>query len=226
MLKGDKKRQDILDCAEKLFCMNGYEKTSVQDILDALHTSKGSFYHHFISKQSVLESLSIQKAEESYSITLRQEDTIQDEIGKISFILSGMIPLKGQAFVFLRMLLPTFDLAEGRSVSIGYQDALEEYYLPLLHNACRTAMEAGLITPFYRKEMAAFCLKAVNYCWSDIVKTVLADSKNNRPTVLSDLLQKINMTEGIIQRILELPYGSIRLMDVSQLRLALEKIKY
>lgn len=44
MRKGDEKRQAILDVAEKLFYTKGYEATSVQDILDVLDTSKGSFY--------------------------------------------------------------------------------------------------------------------------------------------------------------------------------------
>lgn len=47
MRKGDAKRQAILDVAEKLFYSKGYEATTVQDILDVLETSKGSFYHHF-----------------------------------------------------------------------------------------------------------------------------------------------------------------------------------
>ena len=39
MKKGEIKKQEILQTAEAMFCRNGYDKTSVQDILDALHTS-------------------------------------------------------------------------------------------------------------------------------------------------------------------------------------------
>ena len=45
--KGDIRKQEILKTAEMMFCRNGYEKTSIQDIIDVLHSSKGSFYHHF-----------------------------------------------------------------------------------------------------------------------------------------------------------------------------------
>ena len=41
MKKGDLRKQEILQTAEKLFCRKGYEQTSVQDILDQLKTSKG-----------------------------------------------------------------------------------------------------------------------------------------------------------------------------------------
>ena len=57
MKKGDIKKQVILQTAETMFCRNGYETTSVQDILDALHTSKGSFYHHYASKELLLEEI-------------------------------------------------------------------------------------------------------------------------------------------------------------------------
>ena len=50
MRKGDIRKQEILATAEQLFCRNGYEQTSVQDIIDCLHSSKGSFYHHYASK--------------------------------------------------------------------------------------------------------------------------------------------------------------------------------
>lgn len=50
MKKGDARRQQILETAERLFYQNGYENTSVQAILDEMNLSKGGFYHHFESK--------------------------------------------------------------------------------------------------------------------------------------------------------------------------------
>ena len=55
--KGELKRSSILKAAEMLFFERGYERTSVQDILDALSLSKGGFYHHFPSKEAVLEEI-------------------------------------------------------------------------------------------------------------------------------------------------------------------------
>ena len=52
MRKGDEKRLELLNEAERLFCQHGYDKTSVQDILGATGLSKGGFYHHFASKEA------------------------------------------------------------------------------------------------------------------------------------------------------------------------------
>ena len=62
MLKGDLKKQAIIDTAERLFFEKGYMKTTIQDFLEALDCSKGSFYHHFDSKLQVLAELCRQKA--------------------------------------------------------------------------------------------------------------------------------------------------------------------
>lgn len=62
MRKGDEKKAEILAVSERLFLTRGYEATSIQDILDVLHTSKGGFYHHFVSKDAVLSTLCTQHA--------------------------------------------------------------------------------------------------------------------------------------------------------------------
>ncbi len=42
----------ILDAALELFCVQGYEGTSIQDIVDRLDgMTKGAVYHHFKSKE-------------------------------------------------------------------------------------------------------------------------------------------------------------------------------
>lgn len=51
------KRNEILDVALRLIYSKGYEKMTVQDILDQLNISKGAFYHYFESKIDVLEAV-------------------------------------------------------------------------------------------------------------------------------------------------------------------------
>lgn len=43
----------ILDTAAQLFTEKGFEKTSLQDIMDETHLSKGAIYHHFVSKDDI-----------------------------------------------------------------------------------------------------------------------------------------------------------------------------
>ena len=47
----------ILDAALELFCAQGYEGTSIQDIVDRLDgMTKGAVYHHFKSKEEIFNA--------------------------------------------------------------------------------------------------------------------------------------------------------------------------
>ena len=45
------RKNEILDMAEKLFCADGYDNTSTNDILAELSIARGTLYYHFKSKK-------------------------------------------------------------------------------------------------------------------------------------------------------------------------------
>ena len=50
--------EKILTAARKLFLEKGYEKTTIQDIVDNLGgLTKGAVYHHFKSKEEIMEAI-------------------------------------------------------------------------------------------------------------------------------------------------------------------------
>jgi AcrR family transcriptional regulator len=56
-LRGEETRSHILDVAGELFAERGYDATSVADICRRAGVTKGAFYHHFASKQTVFLEL-------------------------------------------------------------------------------------------------------------------------------------------------------------------------
>lgn len=52
-------RSKIVSAAWKLFYEQGYDSTTIEDIVAESGTSKGSFYHYFSGKDALLSSLSI-----------------------------------------------------------------------------------------------------------------------------------------------------------------------
>ncbi|GLI08300.1 hypothetical protein YDYSG_43310 [Paenibacillus tyrfis] len=52
-----KKRDYLMDVALKLFVERGYEHVSVDDIIAATRTSKGTFYHYFEGKDEILREI-------------------------------------------------------------------------------------------------------------------------------------------------------------------------
>ena len=50
-------RDRIVAAADDLFYRQGYEHTSFSDIADAVHISRGNFYHHFKTKDDILDAV-------------------------------------------------------------------------------------------------------------------------------------------------------------------------
>ena len=48
----------IIKAAWNLFYKHGYEQTTVDEIISASKTSKGTFYHYFKGKEALLNTLS------------------------------------------------------------------------------------------------------------------------------------------------------------------------
>lgn len=55
--KGEKRKQELLQIAYRLFLSKGYEETSIDEIVKEAKIAKGTFYYHFKSKEELLESL-------------------------------------------------------------------------------------------------------------------------------------------------------------------------
>ena len=51
------RRNEILDVAERLFCLNGYDNTSTNDILAEIGIARGTLYYHFKSKEDILDGM-------------------------------------------------------------------------------------------------------------------------------------------------------------------------
>lgn len=55
--EADVRKNEILDAAGILFAEKGYDSTSVTDIMNAVGIAKGTLYHHFKSKEDMLDAL-------------------------------------------------------------------------------------------------------------------------------------------------------------------------
>src|SRR5262245_30890123 len=51
--RGQRRREEILDVAARLFARHGYSETDTQVIADALQVGKGTIYRYFPSKQEL-----------------------------------------------------------------------------------------------------------------------------------------------------------------------------
>ena len=66
----------IIVAAWKLFYEQGYDDTTIEEIIEESGTSKGSFYHYFAGKDTLLSSLSYMFDEKYEELTERLDDNM------------------------------------------------------------------------------------------------------------------------------------------------------
>ena len=106
----------IIAAAWKLFYEQGYEDTTIEDIVFESETSKGSFYHYFDGKDALLGTLS-NVFDEKYEALIPALSPQQDAIEKLVFLnheLFAMID-GGISLDLLARLLSTQLLTRGES---------------------------------------------------------------------------------------------------------------
>ena len=57
MKKGEKRKKELLKIAYDMFLTQGYENTSVDEIIEKAQIAKGTYYYHFKSKEQMLEEV-------------------------------------------------------------------------------------------------------------------------------------------------------------------------
>lgn len=100
------KREAFLDVAAGLIVTKGYEQMTIQDLLDALQTSRGAFYHYFDSKSALLEEV-IERMADTGMATVRPiaADQRLSAPEKLEQIFSTIADFKaGQADLLLAIL--------------------------------------------------------------------------------------------------------------------------
>jgi AcrR family transcriptional regulator len=83
------RRQDLIDVAAQLFLKQGYENTTVNQIIGSLNLAKGTYYYHFQSKEDILIAVSdklISDTREKLVAIHRQKE--KDVLWRIREILS------------------------------------------------------------------------------------------------------------------------------------------
>lgn len=155
----------IIETAMTLFIKNGYENTSIQDIIDNLGgLSKGAIYHHFKSKEEILVAVTNRMSEESDKLLL----TIKDRTD-----LTGKEKLK--KLMTDSVNRPVHDKIFTAAPNLGDSPALvfsilkstieytaPEYVLPIIMQG----IEDGSIQTEYPKELAELIMLVGNI-WLD-----------------------------------------------------------
>lgn len=81
-------RAAILQAATRIFCEQGYDAASLQAIIDASGTSKGTLYHYFSSKEDLYTHVLEGTMQQMWAVTFRTGDMLAATVENFWQVLS------------------------------------------------------------------------------------------------------------------------------------------
>lgn len=159
-------RGRIVSAAWQLFYEQGYEHTTVEEIIEASQTSKGSFYHYFDGKDALLSTLS-DLFDEKYEALMETMDPAMPALDQLLFLNSELFRTieNSVSLELLARLLSTQLVTSGDKHLLDYR---RTYYRLLRKIISRGREEGQLTDQLSVSEMVklyALCERALMYDW-------------------------------------------------------------
>ena len=95
MKKGERRKQELLKIAYRMFIEKGYENTSIDEIIAEAGIAKGTYYYYFESKEATLEAVI--------------EMMIEEEVGRAKAVLETSLPVPQKLVSVIYSLRPAQD---------------------------------------------------------------------------------------------------------------------
>ena len=133
----------IIAAAWELFYEQGYEDTTVEEIIDRSGTSKGSFYHYFDGKDALLSSLSY-LFDEEYARLQQELDPDMDAWDKLLHLNRALFAMIDSriSMELLARLLSSQLITKGNKHLLDH----DRLYFKYLRQIVREGQERGQIT--------------------------------------------------------------------------------
>ena len=133
-------RSKIVSAAWELFYEHGYDNTTVDDIVERSHTSKGSFYHYFAGKDALLSSLST-LFDEKYEALVPELDPEQDRFEQLIYLNQQLFfMIENSISLELLVRLMSTQLTTASEKHLMDQS---RYYFRILRKLCSEGQQRG-----------------------------------------------------------------------------------
>jgi AcrR family transcriptional regulator len=218
----DERRVEILTAAQDLFLSRGYETTTIQEIIDAVGIAKGTFYHYFDSKASLLdalvESMTDQRLQTAQAILERHE---LNAAQKLQRIFSEIEVWKTDNRKFFLEILRTWYSDENIIVRFKLSSRAKRVMQGVLAQIIRQGVAEGTFNTPYPEGIGEVILGLLENT-SDELASLLLDMQS-RELPLSCLEEKLAVNQHAINLLLGAQPGEVQIYNLERLKLWFEE---
>lgn len=207
-------RRHLLDRAEELFFGRGYDRTAVEDVIGAAGCSKGAFYHHFPSKESLLEAIAERLADRSMTeVAGIVADPELGAVERLDAFLAGSRRFKVDTAPVVRRALPVIFRPENVALRQRVTAATIARVAPVLATILAQGGREGVFDtpdPLGTAELLLHLGTAAH----DTIARAIALADDGAPDEAAALLDsRLRLVEQAFNRVLGLPDGALSLAE-------------
>jgi AcrR family transcriptional regulator len=205
---------ELLDCAQRLFFANGYDNTTVNDIIREAGVSKGAFYHYFVSKESLLEALAVRLASDSLT-QLRPilDDPELDAVGRLNALMAGSRQLNVELAPQLRSTFDVLFRPENVVLFHKIDQTVREIAVPLIADILERGSNEGTFDVPDSRAFADMLLQ-LRLTFREVMHQTLRQAAQGNVDDAATLLDHRLRLYGLaIDRLLKLPDGTIEVAE-------------
>ena len=161
----EERKNEILDVAEQLFAEKGFDNASTNDIIKRIGIARGTLYHHFGSKEEILDALVERMTRDGIA---RAKAVVSDKSRPLLDRLTGAIialNIEGGAGpeVFAQIHKPQNALLHQKM-----QERLISGVVPLISELIREGNETGIFASKYPDEAAEMIIIYSNIAFDEL----------------------------------------------------------
>ena len=212
------RKKQIIETALKLFAEKGYEDTSVDCIIKASGISKGGFYHHFSSKEVLLEDIAQMFISDVMRIanTIDQQDNLS-ALDKLNAFFFEVNQLKKERPV--QMLSFIKELYDGekniRLERIVFQHS-QRMLLPFIKRIIKQGRSEGIFKVDYPEEAAEFSVKLIIIHQHDMGALFASALTNPEPDRFDSILRRYSFLQDTLENMLGLNQGDLEIYNIAK----------
>lgn len=144
--------QRILDAAYKLFVEKGWENTTIQDIINDLgDLTRGAFYHHFKSKEDIIDAVTTRIFTNDNPFEFVEKDISSNGLDKMKKVMTLFLTNEDN-IALLKKLPPT--VRESPQLIAKQVDDCKTILAPYFEQLIVSGIEDGSINVKYPKQVA------------------------------------------------------------------------
>jgi len=210
--KASERHNEILQKAQELFYKNGYNKTSVNMVIEALGISKGAFYHYFKSKEELLDCLS---DDLTTNIKLKIQAEINgpnlNAIDKLNKMYYASGSYKVENIDFIMVITDALYNDDNLLLRHKFHNKSTEDFVPLMAAIFQQGKDEGV----FKIDDPTIMARAVLLFGMSIAEynAKLLLQLNDHPEKLDEMYDYFHIYQSSVESMLGAPKGSIVAFD-------------